>query len=236
MKKGPTCRENVGPYVLQKGGCGRQVALVVACSRDANAYPGNGGSVRSACRAATCAVVLAVLCPAGAEAQASPLEPGVWLIGGTGWIYESHDIDDDSRRFVVDLNPQLGYFVLPHLAVHANLGFAYSSTTGGFSRSFAVGPGLSYYFGGPRARVLPYLTARTLFVRSRSGPPDDPSSVSNFRQWLAGGGLSWLVSRNAGLTAEAFYQRSVLDQLAREGGDNDAELYGLRLGVTVFAY
>lgn len=192
--------------------------------------------MRRICRAATCAVLLAVISPARADSQASPLERGVWLIGGTGWIYETHDIDDDSRRFVIDLNPQIGYFVIPQLAVHANLGFAYSSTTGGFSRSIAVGPGLSYYFGGPRSRVLPYLTARTLFVWSRSGPPDDASSVSRFRQWVAGGGVSWLVSRNAGLTAEALYQRSVLDQLAREGGDNNTEIYGLRLGVTVFAY
>ena len=191
--------------------------------------------MRRASAVSLCAVLM-VVSPTPGESQASPLERGVWLIAGTGRIYETHDIDDDSRRFVLDLNPQLGYFVLPHLAVHANLGFAYSSTEGGFSRSFAFGPGLSYYVGGPRSRVLPYLTAQTLFVRSRAGPPDEASSVSRFRQWLAGGGLSLLVSRNVGLTAEAFYQRSVSRELANQGGENNNEIYGLRFGVTVFAY
>ena len=192
--------------------------------------------MRSARSVATCAVLLAVAAPARAEAQASPLDRGVWLIAGTGRIYHDRDIEDDSRRFVLDLNPQLGYFILPHVAVNANLGFAYSSTEGGFSRSFAVGPGLSYYAGGPRSRVLPFVRARTLFVWGRAGPHDEPSSVSHFRQWVAGGGISWLVSRNVGLTAEAFYQWSVLNQLAREGGDDTSEIYGLMLGVTVFAY
>ena len=192
--------------------------------------------MRKACSVATCAVLLAVVSPTRAETQASPLERGVWLIAGTGRIYNHRDIDDDSRRFVLDLNPQLGYFVLPHVAVHANLGFAYSSTSGGFSRQVGVGPGLTYYVGRPRSRVLPFVTARTLFVWGRAGPHDEPSSVSRYRHWLAGGGLSWLVSRNVGLTAEAFYQWSSLNQLAREGGTNSDEIYGLNLGVTVFAY
>ena len=181
-----------------------------------------------------CAVMFALVSPPSAASQASPLERGVWLVGGTGRIYETRD--DDSRRFVLDLNPQLGYFVVPNVAVHGNLGFTYSSTTGGNHRSIAVGPGVSYYFGGPRSRVLPYLTARTLFAWSRSGPDDQPSSVSHFRLWLAGGGLSFLVSRNVGLTAEAFYQRSVLDEVERASGDNSTEIYGLFFGVTVFAY
>lgn len=183
-----------------------------------------------------CAVMFALASPPSAASQASPLDRGVWLVGGTGRIYESHDMDEDSRRFVLDLNPQLGYFVVPHVAVHGNLGLTYSSTTGGYHRSIAVGPGVSYYFGGPRSRVLPYLTARTLFAWSRSGPDGEPSSVSHFRLWLAGGGLSFLVSRNVGLTAEAFYQRSVLDEVERDSGDNNTEIYGLFFGVTVFAY
>ncbi len=181
-----------------------------------------------------CAVMFALVSPPSAASQASPLESGVWLVGGNGRIYEIHVFD--SRRFVLDLNPQLGYFVVPHVAVHGNLGFTYSSTTGGYYRSLAVGPGVSYYFGGPRSRVLPYLTARTLFAWSRSGPDGEPSSVSHFRQWLAGGGLSFLVSRNVGLTAEAFYQRSVSDEVERDSGDRTTEIYGLFFGVTVFAY
>jgi hypothetical protein len=192
--------------------------------------------MRRARGAFTCAVLLAVASPPRAEGQESPLDRGVWLVGGTGRVYGTHDLDDDTRRFVLDLNPQLGYFVARHLAVHANLAFAYSSAAGGTHRSGGVGPGLSYYFGGPRSRLLPYLTARTLFVWSRSGPADDASSVSRFRQWLAGGGISWLASRNVGLTAEAYYLRSNLKELERENGDNNSELYALNVGVTVFAY
>jgi len=192
--------------------------------------------MRGACGAATCAVLLAVALPAQVEGQESPLDRGVWLVGGSGRIYGAHDLDDDTRRFVLDLNPQLGYFVARHLAVHANLAFTYSSAGGGIHRSGGVGPGLSYYFGGPRSRLLPYLTARTLFVWARSGSADDASSVSRYRQWLAGGGISWLVSRNAGLTAEAYYLRAILNELERENGDNTNEIYALNFGVTVFAY
>jgi hypothetical protein len=191
--------------------------------------------MRRAC-GATCAVLLAVASPTRAQGQESPLDRGVWLVGGTGRIYGMHDLDDDTRRFVLDLNPQLGYFVARHLAVHANLAFAYGSGGGGSYRAGGIGPGLSYYFGGPRSRLLPYLTARTLFIWSRSGPADDASSVSRSRQWLAGGGISWLVARNVGLTAEAFYQRSIVKELERENGDRTSEVYALNFGVTAFAY
>jgi hypothetical protein len=192
--------------------------------------------MRGARGAATCAVLLAVASPAGAQAQESPLDRGVWLVGGIGRIYGTHDLDEDTRRFVIDLNPRLGYFVARHLAVHANLAFTYSSAAGGVHRSAGVGPGLSYYFGGPRSRLLPYLTARTLFVWTRSGPADDASSVARYRQWLAGGGISWLVSRNVGLTAEAYYLRTILNELERETGDSATESYALDFGVTVFAF
>jgi hypothetical protein len=45
-----------------------------------------------------------------------------------------------------------------------------------------------------------------------------------------------VVSRNAGLTAEAYYLRAILNELERENGDNTNEIYALNFGVTVFAY
>jgi hypothetical protein len=54
------------------------------------------------------AVMFALVSLPSAASQASPLERGVWLVGGTGRIHETHDIDGDSRRFVLDLNPQVG--------------------------------------------------------------------------------------------------------------------------------
>ena len=81
-----------------------------------------------------------------------------------------------------------------------------------------------------------YFPARTLFIWSRSGPADDASSATSFRQWLAGGGITWIVARNVGLTAEAYYLRSTLRENEREGADRSGEVYTLNFGVTVFAY
>lgn len=182
-------------------------------------------------------VLLAAAAPA-AGAQTSAVDRGVWLVGGTGRIYGHRDVGNDSRSFVIDLNPRVGYFVLPHLAVTANTQFTRSRNEIGWVRTVGVGPGLSYYFGGPKSRVLPYLTGRTLFQWVRAGIHDAPTSVADRQTaWLAGGGLSVLVAKNVGLTGELFYQWT--DLHAERGdwvGENSAEQYGVQFGATVFAY
>jgi opacity protein-like surface antigen len=171
-------------------------------------------------------------------AQTHATDRGVWLAGGTARISGHRDIGNDTKTFVIDLNPRVGYFVLPHLVLSANLQYVRSSDDLGSSRTVGVGPGLSYYFGGPTSRVLPYLTSRTLFQWGRSGLDDQPSSFRDSDlSWLAGAGASILVARNVGVTAEAFYQwtRFAVETADWEGS-NSSEQYGVQFGVTVFAY
>ena len=176
--------------------------------------------------------------PSRSAAQDSAVDAGVWLVGGTGRVYGHRDIGNDSRSFIIDLNPRVGYFLVPHLAVTANLQYLRGRNDIGWTRTVGLGPGLSYYFGGPTSRVLPYLTGRTLFQWVRAAPHDEPTAVFDRQStWVLGGGLSWLVARNVGLTAEFFYQRSdVRAERLDWVGENSDEQYGMQFGATIFAY
>jgi hypothetical protein len=174
------------------------------------------------------------------NAQNSPISRGTWLLGGTGSFHSAKDIGNKSSAFVIDLSPKVGYFIVPHLAVSANLRLGVVTDSLDHSTDWGVGPGVAYYFGKPQARFFPYLTARTLFLWSVSGA-NDSSASSALRSWneswLLGAGGTAMVAKNVGFTAELFYQHdhfgAVLDQ---QSTANSSVQYGVNLGVAVFVF
>jgi hypothetical protein len=183
-----------------------------------------------------------------AEAQTYAIDRGSWLLGGTARITGNRSTGDESASFLIDVNPRVGYFVVPHLAVHANLQFQRIGYDGGRSHQWGVGPGLTYYFGGRDSRVHPFVTGRTLRQWQRAS--NDVASLEPRAKgwsWLGGAGAAWLVAKNVGITGELFYQwnESTTEYVRIDpvtGGFGpvesrfESEQYGLQVGVSVFAF
>jgi hypothetical protein len=137
----------------------------------------------------------------------------------------------------MDVNPRLGLFVIRGLAINANLQLGYVSGGSYSSWRWGIGPGVTYYFGGPTSRVYPFLTGRTLFVRTHSTWSEgDIRAATTDVAWLAGGGVVLMLVKHVGLSAELFYQRSkhTLDSDTSE--PVEAQWYGLRIGVAAFLF
>ena len=185
--------------------------------------------------------VTALVSASALQAQQAPTDRGAWLIGGSAAFQRVRDVEVDRTTTFLDLNPQLGYFVFPGLALTANLRFARASGEGFSVTSWRVGPGATYYFGEARRRLYPYLSGQALWGwgRNAASSPQGGEIVTRDHTWqwrLAGGGALMLV-RNAAVTGELFYARARLTARI-SGGDfkEVTETYGIAVGIAVFVY
>ena len=173
------------------------------------------------------------------HAQSYPINRCTWLLGGSASFHGARDIGNNSRAFVIDVSPRLGYFVRPHLAINANLQFGRVTYDLGHSYEWGVGPGLTYYFGTPKHRIFPYLAARTLFSWATSqgnDPQASPYRTWN-ASWLLGAGAVAMIVKNVGVTGELFYQHDHFGvELNRQESTNNGEEYGLQFGVAIFVF
>ncbi len=62
------------------------------------------------------------------SAQQTPVDRGVWIVGGSAYASSRQSSDINGNAFFLGLNPQLGYFVRPNLAVTANLSVSHGSS------------------------------------------------------------------------------------------------------------
>jgi hypothetical protein len=188
-------------------------------------------------RLVSLAVLLAAVPFTPCLAQTHAVDRGAWQLGGSVRITGFRDIGNDTRSFVLDLNPRVGYFILPGLAVTANLQLARASNDNGHTSTYGVGPGVTYYFGGGPRRFLPFLSGRTLWVQSTSYADAGGSASLETWDWLVSGGALFLVAKNVGVTGEVFYSHShvTFDGIG-PAQSNSSEEYGTQLGVAVYLF
>ena len=181
---------------------------------------------------------LALLCVAlPCQAQHYATDRGVWLLGGTARISNARDIGNDANTFVIDLNPKLGYFLTPGLALTANLEYAHFSSDAGSSSVYGVGPGLTYYIRHRQTMLNPFLSARTLYTHQRFHPDGGPMSTENSFTWLVSGGAAVFLARNVAITGELFYSHDHFStDVSGTAQSNSAEEYGTQFGVAVYVF
>jgi hypothetical protein len=188
--------------------------------------------------------------------QASPVQRGSIQLGGTAAFTRTRDIGNDNGWVTLELQPRVGYFVVKGLAVSANLRYRViwnddqATVRDQRFTDWGVGPGLTYFFTTKSPRVFPFISGRTLFVRSfhtadlYSAPGDETPSVpdnetrTRTRNWQVSAGIMYMVVKHVGITGEVFYQRSkVTVGVDRpEESSNEAELYGLQWGIAAFVF
>jgi outer membrane protein with beta-barrel domain len=174
---------------------------------------------------------------APSQAQHYATDRGVWLVGGTARITNFRDIGNDASTFVLDLSPRLGYFVVPGLAMTANLEYGRFSYDAGVTSTYGLGPGMTYYFRHRQTVLNPFLSARTLYVHERVNPDGASDFTSDSFTWLVAAGAALFLARNVALTGEIFYNHAHFsDEFSGTTQSNNAEEYGTQFGVSVHVF
>jgi hypothetical protein len=171
------------------------------------------------------------------QAQNYATDRGVWLLGGTARITGFRDIGNDTRTFVVDLNPRLGYFLVPGLALTANLQYARLSQDDGVVSRYGVGPGVTFYLLQRRTLLNPFLSGRTLYIHDRIESDGVEGLTSKSFTWLVAGGAAVFLARNVALTGEIFYSHGHFsNEFGGSTQSNNSEEYGTQFGVSVHVF
>jgi hypothetical protein len=185
----------------------------------------------------TAILVALSLAPTPGRAQSYATDRGVVQISGTARITKFRDIGNDASTFVIDLNPRVGYFVLPGLLVAGNLEYAHFSQDNGSSSVYGVGPSLTYYLRHRTTKLNPYFSARTLYLHQTLDPDAGPSGSQNNFSWLGSVGVALFVARNVAIIGEAFYSHDhVTLDLGSGEQSNSSEEFGTQFGVAVHVF
>ncbi len=177
-------------------------------------------------------LLTALLLAPSALAQSYPIDQGSYLLGGTASFTSQGDDDDDGERLTTfELSPSFSYFVTPGLAVGAEMFYISNEFLGRSSTSTGIGPQLAYFFGGPSSKSYPFVAAGVSYTSMKFS-----TTYSGFSADLSGG-MVFMVARNVGLTAEAFYRTLSLSG-DNDFGDDDfsTNAIGIRGAVTAFIF
>jgi opacity protein-like surface antigen len=184
----------------------------------------------------TC-VILAL--PVAAQSR-GPTDKGSILVAGSASIVRStSEVGDvEVKTTGVSLNPSLLFFIAPKFAIGGQLGLSRVSNDDGDATSWLLGPAARLYFGEPSARTLPYVGAGVSFGGFST---DDDDSDQNFSSDLWGfegvAGLTWMVSRQVGITGEAFFERATIESDdAVFSAEQTRTDFGIRFGFAAFLF
>ena len=196
------------------------------------------------------ALALLVAAPVLAQTPDAPApdDPATWtqtargvrLLGGSASLSRQSDFTFAS------VAPRIGTFVADGLAlgVDLQLGYGRSSFTlfdgvnslegSSSSTALGVGPSVTYYVGGGRPGVRPFVEADVSLAYRRSSSSGDLGGNETRSDTNVGGGLgagvSIPIARNVALRTQAFYR--TFDFSFDEGSST----YGLSAGFTTFLY
>lgn len=87
---------------------------------------------------------------ASAAAQSHATDRGVWLLDGNASLVHNSTSGSSSGSTGLRISGAAGYFLIPGVAVSANLQFAHSTSSGSSSTLYGVGPGLLLWSRGPQ--------------------------------------------------------------------------------------
>jgi Outer membrane protein beta-barrel domain len=181
--------------------------------------------------------LLLALAPSLVEAQHYPTDKGGVLVAGTANLSHFRDKGSNASSTSLTLNPRVGYFVVPGLAVTANLQLIFASSENASTHAYGIGPGVTYYFRHKTVVLNPYLSVRTLYYRETSHLDGFPDRTAEQFAWAGAGGVSLFVARNVALIGELYYQHfHVTVRVQDASASSSAEEYGVQFGVSAFVF
>ncbi len=173
-----------------------------------------------------------VVTPATARAQTYPVDRGSWRVGGTaGWSSRAYD-GASSRDVLAFLSPSAQRFVVPGLALGADLNLSRYRLGGGTRiTTYGAGPSATYYLGRGQRALYPYVGGSVVFTRlEASGSVSGPQGTSS--NYMPYAGFLSMLARNVGIDTRVYYQRTL-------SGDDlvgNSSAYGLAIGISAFVF
>lgn len=174
----------------------------------------------------------------GAAAQDYPVDEGSYLIGGSiSFTSQGGDLyagADDERVNTFLINPNFHYFIVPNLAIGAEVLINRASQGDVSQTTFGIGPSVSYFFGGPESSIYPFVTAGPIYSRIAIDFGEESRSASGFGGRFSGG-IASMLTRNVALTGEVFY---LFESLKLEDAEESlsGNTFGIQFGVTAFIF
>ncbi len=165
-------------------------------------------------------LVLAMAASAFAEnpvAKGMLFMDGAWTAnfaksGGDLW----KDGNDDTPTYL-QLNPTLGYFLAPGIAIGATVMFENWKWGDMKTTSFGAGPKIYWFPTGknaedPKGKVLPFLAGSFVYVQDKLETPalledegTDETTTTGYQARLSGGGV-WMLTNGFGVHGEAYFE------------------------------
>jgi len=174
---------------------------------------------------------------ASGAAQSHATDRGVWLLDGSASLVHTAASGSSSGSTGLGISGAVGYFLIPGVAVSANLQFAHSTASGSSSTLYGIGPGIAYYFGRGAHKVHPFLAVSALFAHQTLSSSGTSTATSHSLAWVGSGGLVFLLARNVGVTGEAYYTQShFTSSYLGTSSTRTQKQYGTRFGLAVFIY
>jgi hypothetical protein len=179
--------------------------------------------------------ILLALASGSLEAQSDPFQKGTWLLSGTGRLASVQPQAGSGRVFIGDINPSVGWFIGPHVAVLANAHLG--GTFGGGNRSFryGIGPGVSVYGDKDLISFLPFIpfvSVRSLIewhkIRPDVAEADDDRQ--SFLLSVSLGGVLML-SSSVGISAELYFQDK---KTSLRNGSFSSNSFGIQFAIDAF--
>ncbi len=156
---------------------------------------------------------------------AQTVNQGAWMIGGTaGFSSQKFDGVDESQT-IINITPNLGYYIMDDLAIGARVNFLSVSFDGDTDSNFGFGPYARYYITNPiflQAGID--FEAAALDLNSLLN--DEGSSTLHFMV-----GYSWFLNNSIAIEPALYYDIYNGDE---DINDADYSRFGLNIGVQAF--
>lgn len=195
--------------------------------------------------------VLVSTAPGVVQSQQSPIQKGSIQVAGTASLTHEHDIGNDFGWTSLELAPRVGYFIAHGLAVNGNFRFQriwyddQETIKDQRALTWGIGPGLTYYVPTRFQRLYPFVSARTLFLRTSLHSTQTLSnnviplrSHSTNNVWLISGGALYMLGKHVGITSELFYEHEYFTSQygPSSATGNSSEMYGVQWGIAAFIF
>ena len=151
-------------------------------------------------------------------AASAQTEKGNYLVGGNFLL------NTPKNNTTIAFTPSAGYFVIPNLAVGANLSLSYTKNTTK-TTALGIGPFARYYLG--TLNIRPFGEADYNFTTAKSKFGSTTTSL-NGTNFFLGAGLAAFINRNVAIEGLAGYSHSNYSHSNGSGGFN------LRIGFQVY--
>jgi hypothetical protein len=193
---------------------------------------------------ALCLTFLAcALVPASLAAQRGPTDRGSILVGGSASLGKSEtEVEGQAETSTTffRVQPEAHFFFADRVGIGGRLSFGHSSGDNVRSSSWGIGPSVRYFLSRNSRGALPFIGGSVNFETGDTEFDGTTTPESEFESKGYEGviGVTWMLSRQVGLTGEAFARQDEITTKIDGAPDHKATdtNLGVRFGFAAFIF